>query len=37
MLESHFGRRRADRIFFNDLPSYAAVYDYLQDDLGIKC
>lgn len=34
MLESHLNKRK-DRIYFNSLPSHAAVFDYLQDDMGL--
>lgn len=34
MLESHLTKRK-DRIFFNSLPSHAAIFDFLQDDLGL--
>ncbi|KAK4053607.1 tRNA dihydrouridine synthase [Microbotryomycetes sp. JL221] len=34
MLESHF-KQRQQRVFFNSLPSYAAVVDYLIDEMGL--
>ncbi|KAM0786055.1 hypothetical protein ACM66B_006866 [Microbotryomycetes sp. NB124-2] len=35
MLESHF-KHRSDRVFFNSLPSHAAVVDYLTDEMGLQ-
>ncbi|KAK4048548.1 tRNA dihydrouridine synthase [Microbotryomycetes sp. JL201] len=34
MLESQF-KSRQERVFFNSLPSYAAVIDYLTDEMGL--